>query len=101
MAALQRAVPIAEMYRITMAVRQYLNLDMAWLLEEFLDIDLVAAESRRSLGLGDIDRVQQGRLALHHPHAAAAAPGGSLDDHRVADALGLRPGHLDVVHGAL
>ena len=42
--ALERAVAIAEPEMIVVLVAQDLNLDVAWLLEKFLDIDLSILE---------------------------------------------------------
>ena len=53
-AALQRAVALAQMHHIAVAVAQHLHLDMARLAEIFLDIDVVIAEG--GLGLGAAER---------------------------------------------
>ena len=50
MAALQRAVALAEMDRVALAVAENLDLDMARLLEIFFEIDRVVAEGRLGLG---------------------------------------------------
>ncbi len=39
----------------------------------------------RRFGSGELDRVEQAVLGLHHAHAAAAAAAGGLDNHREAD----------------
>ena len=49
-AALQRAVALAEMHGVALAVAEHLDLDVARLLEILLEIDRVVAE--RGLGLG-------------------------------------------------
>jgi hypothetical protein len=49
-AALQRAVALAEMDGVALAVAEHLDLDMARLLEVFLDIDGIVAEGRLGLG---------------------------------------------------
>ena len=49
-AALHRAVALAEMDRVALAVGEHLNLDVARILEELLHVDLIVAE--RGLGLG-------------------------------------------------
>ena len=49
-AALQRAVALAEMDGVALAVAEHLDLDVARLLQIFLEIDRVVAE--RGLGFG-------------------------------------------------
>ena len=51
-AALQRAIALAQMHDIAMAVGQDLDFDMARLLEIFLHIDRVVAEGGLGLGAG-------------------------------------------------
>ena len=58
-AALQRAVALAEMDGVALAVAEHLDLDMARLLEIFLDIDGVVAES--GLGFGARRSAARGR----------------------------------------
>jgi hypothetical protein len=85
-AALQRAVALAQMDRVAVAVAEHLNLDVARIAEIFLDIDGVVAE--RGLGLGAAGAasgVSSSASARHDLHAAPAAAGGGLDEHRIAD----------------
>ena len=84
-ATLQRAVALAEMDRIAQPVAEDLDLDVARLLEIFLDIDRVVAEGGLGLGPGGAERVRQVGLGAGHLHAASAAAGCRLDDDRVAD----------------
>ena len=49
-AALQRAVALAEMDGLALAVAEHLNLDVTRLFEIFLEIDGVVAERRLGLG---------------------------------------------------
>ena len=91
-AALQGAVALAEMDRVALAVAEHLDLDVARLLEIFLDIDRVVAESSLGLGLGGLERVEEIVLVARHLHAASAAAGSRLDDDRIADVLGDLPG---------
>ena len=44
MAALHRAIALAEMDRVALAVGEHLDLDVARVLEEFLHVDLIVAE---------------------------------------------------------
>ena len=59
MATLHGAVPLAQMNDIAVAVREHLKLDVPRALQEFLHVDLVVAERRQRLGLGDVDGIQQ------------------------------------------
>ena len=87
-AALHRAVALAQADHVAVVIAQHLELDVARALEEFLHVDRVVAEGGQRLGLGDGDRAQQRALGVHHAHAAAAAAARGLDDHRVADVAG-------------
>ena len=64
MTALKRAVTLSQMDDIAMAVTQYLHLNVAWLTEIALDIDL--ARPKRGLGLG-LGRERLGGAALGLP----------------------------------
>ena len=86
MAALHRAVALAQPDCVLVLVGQDLDLYMARVLEELLHVDLGVAESGTGLGLGHRHRIQQRRLGMHHAHATATATTGGLDDDRVADA---------------
>ena len=76
MAALQRAVALAQMDDVPEIVREHLKLDVARPLQEFLHVHLIVAEGRARFGLRDADGVQKRGLAVHHAHAAAAAAAG-------------------------
>src|SRR5690606_25233674 len=56
--------------------------------QEFFEIDHATAEEGLGFGLGDINRLEQRGLAVHHSHATAAASGRRLDDDRVTDLAG-------------
>ena len=85
MAPLHRAVALAEVHRVAVAVGEHLELDVPRVLEELLHVDLIAAERRQGFGARDRDGVEQRRVAVHDAHAAAAAAGGRLDDDGIAD----------------
>ena len=84
-AALQRAVALAEMDGAALAVAQHLDLDVARAREKFLEIERVVAE--RGLGLGARGRERGGELLrrVRDLHAAPAAAGRRLHQHRKAD----------------
>ena len=66
------------------------------LFEVAFHVDLFVPERSQRLGLGDGDGIEQGGLAVHHPHAAPTAAARGLDDDRVAYFPGA-PGILFVV----
>ena len=87
-AALQRAVALAEMDGAAMAVAEHLDFDVARPREIFLEIDRVVAERGLRLGARGGERVETGRRRLARDlHAAPAAAGRRLDQHREADRL--------------
>ena len=88
MPALQRAFALEQRQQIAVAVADDLHLDVARILDEFLDQHAVVAERGLGLALGADDG--GGKLAgrTHHAHAAAAAAGGGLDQNRKADLVG-------------
>ena len=96
MPPLQRAVALAEMDGVALAVAEHLDFDVARPFQIFLDIDRVVAEGGAGFGARCSQRRAGLVLASHHVHAAAAAAGGGLDDHRIADLarhlVGLRVG---------
>jgi len=87
-AALQRALALAEREALPVVVGQHLDLDVARALDELLEVDGVVAEARG--GLGARRAVGLGQLlgAAHQAHSLAAAARRRLEHHRVADLLG-------------
>ena len=59
MAALQRAVALAQVDGVALAVAEHLNLDVARLLEIFFDVDGVVAEG--GFGFGPRRRQRDGK----------------------------------------
>ena len=96
-AALDRTFALIEPEAITVGVGQHLDLDMARLLDEFLDEDAVVAEGGGCLGFRAIEALARLGVVPSNAHALAAAAGGCLDHHRIAD-LG---GNLHGVVGIL
>ncbi len=96
-AALHRAVALAKVDRVALAIGQHLDFDVARVLQELLHVDLIVAEGRLGLLLGHHDGVAQVRLGAHHAHAASAAAAGRLDDDGVADLARDAQVLLDVV----
>ena len=71
---------------------------MPRVLEKLLHVHGRIAECGTRFRLGHGDRVDQGGLGMHHPHAATPAAACSLDDDGVANRLG-NPAHLRGVIG--
>ena len=71
MAALQRAVALAEMDGVALAVAEHLDFDVARLLQVFFEIDRIVAERRLRLGLGGRDRVRQAPRRYGRPSCRA------------------------------
>ena len=89
MAALQRAVALEQMHHVAVAVGKHLDLDMARREDVFLHQHARITEGVLRLALGALQRrIEIGRL-LDAPHALAAAAGNRLDQHRIADLVGL------------
>ena len=94
-AALQRAIALAEMDGAAAAVAKHLDFDVARLLQVFFQIDRGIAERRFGLVGRGRQREREFVGGLRHLHAAAAAAGGRLHQHRKADGFG--DGHGVVV----
>ena len=84
-AALHRAVALAQLDRVPVLVGEHLDLDVARVLEELLHVHRRVAEGRAGFGARRLHRVDQRRLGVHDAHAAPAAAARRLDDDRVAD----------------
>src|SRR5207249_3663150 len=72
-AALDRALALAEMDERAVAVAQHLHLDVAGTDEELLEVDAPVGEGGLGLAPGGGERVRQLGLARHRAHALAAA----------------------------
>ena len=97
--ALDRAVALAHVDAVPVAVDRDLDLDVPVLVEPLLEVERIVAE--RGLGLGAADAHRGLELARRpdHAHALAAAARRRLDEHRIADPLGLAEGvHLVAEH---
>ena len=77
-AALERAIALAEMDHGALVVGEDLHLDMARLVEIFFDIDGVVAERRLGLAPRHGQRRRQGIRGFRDLHAAPAAPPAAL-----------------------
>ena len=90
MAALDRAVALAEVDHVPVRVGEHLHLDVARVLEIALDVDRCVGEVRLPLALGRLERLVGLAGRPHDLHALAAAAGRRLDDQRIADLLAER-----------
>ena len=96
-AALHGAVALAEVDGGLVLVGQHLDLDVARVLEELLEVDGGVAEGVLRLGARGVHRVHERGLGVHDAHAAPAAAAGGLDDDGVADQRREAPDLLGVV----
>ena len=84
-ASLHRAVALAEPDRVLVLVGEHLDLDVARVLEELLQVHGGVAEGGAGFGARGLHRRDQRRLRVDDAHAAAAAAARGLDDDRIAD----------------
>src|SRR5690242_2363245 len=84
-AALDRALALAEMYDVPVAVAQHLDFDVPRLFDIFLDEDPVVGKARFRFARGRTKAVAYFRVAGGDPHPFAAPAGRSLDHDRIAD----------------
>ena len=88
MAPLHRAVALAEVDAVAVRVADELDLGVARRLEVALDVDGAVLEHRLRGRAGRLVEAREVLVAQDDVHAAAAAAGDGLDDHRVADLAG-------------
>ena len=98
-AALQRAVTLAEVAHVAVLVGEDLHLDVLGLHEVFLDEDVVIAEGLARLVLDELERGDDVLGHLAQAHTAAAAAGCRLEDDGEAEADGLLECLLPVAQG--
>ena len=89
MAALEGAVALEKVNHLAVAVAEHLHLNMARPGDIGLQQDAVIAKGAGGFALGRAERRGEIAGALDLAHALAAAPGHGLDQHRIADLLGL------------
>ncbi len=87
---LDRALALAEMHHVAVAVAEHLELDVPRLDQVLLQVDGAGAETLLRLLAGGHELALQALALLDDAHAAAAAARRRLEDHRVAD-LGGHP----------
>ena len=87
MTTLHGAVALSQIDSVTLAVSQYLDLDVTRILQVFLHIHHVVVESGFRFRFGHGDGLRQLSIAAHDAHTATAAAAGGFDNHRVANAF--------------
>ena len=75
---------------LPLAVAEHLDLDVARLVEIFFEIDGIVAESGLGFAARAGERMREIFGRTRDLHAAPAAAGRRLDEHRIADLLGDR-----------
>ena len=87
-APLHRALTLHEVEAAPVAVPENLNLDVARLEHQLLQVDRAVAERALGHGLGGADDVRELGRIVHLPHADAAAAGRRLHQQGIAHRLG-------------
>ena len=100
-AALDGAIPLAQVDDVALVVAQDLELDVVRVLDELLDVDPGVAEGLLRLAARGVIAFDQRNVVVGHAHPAPAAAGDGLDHDRVADPLGHRQRVLLVLHHAV
>jgi hypothetical protein len=95
-AALERAVALAQMDRLALAVAKDLELDVARVAQVLFEIDRRVAEGGLGFRAGLLHQPFEIVGAGADLHAAPAAARSGLDDHRIADFLGDLSRFLDI-----
>ena len=85
MAALDRALALAQVHDLTVPVGEHLDLDVTRVVDVALDIHRGVAEGRARLGTRRPQRPRELAGRPNEPHPLAAAAEGRLDHDRIAD----------------
>ena len=101
MAALDRAVALAEVDDVAVLVGQHLHLDVARVGQVALEVDGRVGEELLALAGGALERLLELVGLERDAEALAAAAARRLDGDRVADLLGDLAGVLDVSTGSV
>src|SRR5205085_5863439 len=91
---------LTEIDDVAVLIAQHLDFDVAGIDDKFLDENAVVAEGGFRLGLGADKAFGDLRLRMRDPHALAAAAGGRLDHHGIADLVGDLHGVLFTIDDA-
>ncbi len=85
-ATLHRAIALAQIDGIAMLICQYLKFNVARIFQVLFHVYRGIVERGLRFRFCHGNRIEQGRLGMHHAHAAPATAARSLDDDRVANA---------------
>ena len=88
MAALQRALALAEVDGVAMLVGQHLHLDVPGIEDRLLDINFAVTERALGFTAGALESGLEFGRGVHQAHAFSAAAGGSFQHHGIADSGG-------------
>ena len=83
-ASLHRTVALEQMHQLAVGIAKHLHFDVTRTPHQLFEIDLVIAESRRSLATRGIDRIAEFSLGLDGAHAATTATPARLEHQRIA-----------------
>jgi hypothetical protein len=115
-AALHRAVALEQVHAVAVRVAKHLDLDVAGALHVFLDQHRIVAKAVDGFALARVQRRGKVLGLVHRAHALATTTRAGLDEHGVANAVGLalqqrgvlvrtvvagHQGHLGLLHQAL
>ena len=89
---LHRAIALPQVDDVAVVVGDHLDLDVAGMLDVFFEIDVAVAERGLGLGLGLLEGGLQRQIVQGDAHAAPAAAGRRLDQHRKTQLVGQRHG---------
>ena len=101
MAALHRAVALAQVYQLAVTVAEHLDFDVTRLNQRLFQNQLGAAEGVERFGACRTQLRQQLILLMDQAHATPTAAGTGLDHQRVADAFGVALQGRVILIGAL
>ena len=87
-AALDRAVALAQVDHVAVAIGQHLHFHVSGPVDEFLHVEARVAEGSLRFPLGRFEQALDLIGPRHQAHAAAAAASGGLDHHRIAHRFG-------------
>ena len=88
MPALQGTIALPQMDDVAMAVGEDLHLDVARLFDVLFQVNAAVLEGLLRFLPGRLEARFQAHVIAGHAHAASAAAGRRLDQHRVADLIG-------------
>ncbi len=88
MAALDRTFALVEIDDVAVLIAEDLDLDMARVLDEFLDEHALVAEGIEAFALGRLEPFLHVGVVPGEPHALPASACAGLHHHRIADVVG-------------